>query len=178
MESSTLGAATIALLAPGMGDRVVLAGVINAAFSVYPFMRADRISLEGIDEEQGESGRFLVASRQGVIVACAMIRPSLDVHSEPESLEIPGGGDIMYLGLVAVVPQLRKQGLGRRLVASAEVAARDLGFAGMALGTLREMGNVDYYEALGYSVNGEQVFEPGHWGIAVPHHYCLMGKPL
>ncbi|MGH2632627.1 MAG: GNAT family N-acetyltransferase [Tepidiformaceae bacterium] len=178
MNPDIVDDAVFALLPPGAGDRDVLAGVINAAFAVYPFMSGERTSAEGIEEEQGDTGRFVVASTRGEVAACAMIRPSLDVHAEPDLIEAEGDAATMYLGLVAVRPSIRKLGLGRRVVAAAEQASRDLGFSHVTLGTLREMGNVEYYEPLGYRVTGEQVFEPGHWGLTVPHHFCVMVKAL
>ena len=166
------------LLAPGAGDHDALAGVINAAFSVYSFMHGDRTSPEGVAEEEGETGRFIVVRSTGELAACAMIRPSLDVHSEAGTEDAMGDAATMYLGLVAVQPRLRKLGLGRRIVAAAEQAALAMGFTKMTLGTLREMGNVEYYEVLGYQVTSEQVFEAGHWAVEMPHHFCMMVKAL
>ena len=163
---------------PAKGIRTALARVVNAAFGIYPFLRGGRTSPEGIAEEQGQSGRFIVAESGSEMVACAMVRPSLDMSTEP-GIEAEWSDEwTMYLGLVAVAPQIRKKGLGRRLIAAAEEAARGLGFSRMMLGTLREMGNDRYYESLGYSVAAEEVFEPGHWGMDIPQHFCVMVKAL
>lgn len=178
MTSDWIERTCFRLLEPGDGDRSALAQLINAAFAVYPFLREGRTSPEGIAEEQGDSGRFLVAESDGELVACAMLRPSLDMSTEPGIEAEWSDGSTMYLGLVAVAPRVRKQGLGRRLVAAAEEAAHGLGFSRMMLGTLREMGNDHYYAGLGYRVAAEEVFEPGHWGMDIAQHFCVMVKPL
>lgn len=178
MTLNAIDDAVFELLGPGAGDHDELARVINAAFGVYPFMHGDRTSPAGLAEEQGGTGRFVVGRCGGELAACAMVRPSLDMHIEAGMEDAIGDAATMYLGLVAVEPRLRKLGLGRRIVAAAEQAAQDLGFARMTLGTLREMGNVEYYEAFGYHVTSEQVFEAGHWGVEMPHHFCVMVKAL
>ena len=157
-----------------------LATVINAAFAIYPFMDGPRTSPEGVEEELGDSGQFVVADGTHGLAGCAMIRPCNDIDwgTEIETANPVHDADAMYLGLVGVDPPLRKHGLGRRLIAEAERIARDRGFASMALGTLAEMGNVVYYEALGYRAVGHRRWEPGHWGLTIPHEFYVMAKPL
>jgi predicted N-acetyltransferase YhbS len=156
-----------------------IAAVVNAAFAIYPFMEGERTDAEGVREEMGESGEFVIATDAGRIVACAMIKPSLDVHWDGESSN-PGVSepDAVYLGLVAVEPGIRKQGLGRRMIAEAERIARERGFGRVVLGTISEMGNVVYYEALGYEVVSRTTYEPGHWGLTIEHDFCVMVKQL
>lgn len=172
----TLGTA-FRVVGPVEADFPALARLVNAAFTVYPFMEGPRTTAEGIAGEMGDSGRFVVAESVAGLAACAMLRPSLDVHAD----DTPGTvreADTMYLGLVAVDPEIRKRGVGRAIIAEAERIAALGGFLHMSLGTLREMGNVTYYERLGYIVVNEYAFLPGHWGMTIPHQFCVMVKGL
>ena len=172
----TLGTA-FRLVGPVEADFLALACLVNAAFTVYPFMEGPRTTAEGIADEIGDSGRFVIADGAAGLAACAMLRPSLDVHAN----DTPGTvreADTMYLGLVAVDPEIRKQGLGRAVIAEAERIAATAGYLHMSLGTLREMGNVTYYERLGYRVVDEYAFPPGHWSMTIPHQFCVMVKEL
>ena len=155
-----------------------VAAVVNAAFAVYPFMGGDRTTAEEIAEEMGESGEFILASEDGAIVGCAMIRPSLDVDWGVDSGAAINAADAVYLGLVAVEPRIRKQGLGRRMITEAERIARERGFARMVLGTVAEMGNVAYYEPMGYAVVDRTRFGAGHWEMTIDHEFCVMVKAL
>ncbi len=172
----TLGTA-FHVVGPVEADFPALARLVNAAFTVHPFMEGPRTTAAGIAEEMGDSGRFLIADSAAGLAACAMLRPSLDVHAD----DTPGTvreADTMYLGLVAVDPQVRKQGLGRAIIAEAEQMAAVEGYLQMSLGTLREMGNVTYYERLGYRVVNEYGFPPGHWNMSIPHQFCVMVRTL
>jgi predicted N-acetyltransferase YhbS len=84
----------------------------------------------------------------------------------------------MYLGLVAIRPGEMRRGLGRRIVAEAERIAAESGYRKIVLGTLIEMGNVDYYERVGYRVEGSEDFPPGHWGMTIHHRFRGMVKDL
>jgi predicted N-acetyltransferase YhbS len=166
-------------LVPGtLVDVERIAAVVNAAFGVYPFMGGQRTTAEGVCEEMGGNGDFITASEGGEIVGCAMIRPSLDVHWGSDGEPSVTAPDAMYLGLVAVDPGIRKQGLGRRLIAEAERIGRGRGFARVVLGTIAEMGNVTYYESLGYHVLERTRFQAGHWALTIDHDDCVMVKPL
>ncbi|MEO9254216.1 MAG: GNAT family N-acetyltransferase [Tepidiformaceae bacterium] len=157
-------------------DRI--AAVVNAAFRIYPFMGGDRTSAEGVTEEMGDNGEFITAIDNGLVVGCAMFRPSVDVDWGMEGEDSICEVDAVYLGLVAVEPTIRKRGLGRRMVAEAERIGRERGYRRLVLGTLVEMGNVVYYEALGYAVDARKRFEAGHWGLPIDHDYCVMVKTL
>lgn len=174
-DMSTLG---LQLVPAEAVDTARIAAVVNAAFRVYPFMGGDRTSAEGVAEEMGDNGEFITATDNGVVVGCAMIRPSVDVDWGSEGEDSICEADAIYLGLVAVEPTIRKQGLGRRMVAEAERIARERGYRRLALGTIVEMGNVVYYEALGYTVDARKQFESGHWGMPIEHQYCVMVKTL
>jgi predicted N-acetyltransferase YhbS len=173
---STIG---LRLVSAAEADRDRLATLINAAFDVYPFMGGPRTSPAGVAEELGTTGVFIVAEDDGRIVGCAMLRPASeigwDLDSPPTGLS---GADVVYLGLVAVDPTIRKLGLGKRIIVEAERTARSRGFAKVALGTLAEQHTVPYYEALGYRTVASQQFEAGHWEQTIPHEFCVMVKAL
>ena len=159
-------------------DHSRLADLINAAFDIYPFMGGPRTSAEGIAEELGATGVFIVAEDDAQTVGCAMLRPASEIDwgiATPPGLH---NADVMYLGLVAVDPAIQKRGLGRRIILEAEHTARRQGFAKVALGTLTEQGNPRYYEALGYRTVARQQFEAGHWYQTIPHEFCVMVKEL
>ena len=159
-------------------DHSRLAALINAAFGIYPFMGGPRTSAAGIAEELGATGVFIVAEEAGETVGCAMLRPASEIDWELDHSPGLNDADVMYLGLVAVDPAIRKRGLGRRIILEAEHTAQRSGFAKVALGTLTEQGNPPYYEALGYQTVARQQFEAGHWGQTIPHEFCAMVKAL
>jgi GNAT superfamily N-acetyltransferase len=160
-------------------DRVRLAELVNAAFFVYPFMSGPRTSPEGIAEECGDDANFVLAMHGGATRACAMVRPALGIEWGVEPVPAAATDPCaLYLGLVAVEPAIRKSGLGKRLVAESERAASERGGRAMVLGTLAEMGNVTYYEALGYRSLAQYPYETGHWGISIAHTFHIMEHTL
>ena len=56
-------------------DLATLSGVINDAFFTHELMRGERTSPEGLVEEAGPAGQFIVLEDGGEVFACAMIRP-------------------------------------------------------------------------------------------------------
>ena len=152
------------LVSAAEADRDRLASLINAAFAVYPFMGGPRTSAEGLAEEMGETGVFIVAEDDGRAIGCAMLRPASEIDWETDAAPAGlNGAGVVYLGLVAVDPTIHKRGLGRRIIAEAESTGRRRGFTKVTLGTLREQGTVPYYEALGYRTVASPQFEAGHW---------------
>ena len=159
-------------------DPAAMTTLVNAAFAVYPFLPFERTSAEGVREEIGADGDVLWMERDGRPLACALIRPSLSVEWGEHAPFGVNAADALYLGFVCVEPASMRAGLGRMIVAEAERIGRERGFARMVLGTVREMGNVDYYERVGYRVIGSEVLPAGHWGMTIDHEYCAMEKRL
>lgn len=160
-------------------DHKLLMEIINGAFSVYPFMSGPRLrEPEELRAEAGEAGEFILASVGSETLGCAMVAPAPEIDWGVSKDAVIDSPDAMYLGLLGVRPGLRMQGLGRRLVAEAERIAIERGFRKMTLGTLREMGNVDYYEPKGYRVVARLNFPAGHWSVDIPHQFCTMVKDL
>lgn len=169
---------TLRLVSAACADHVRLAALINAAFGVYPFLTVERTSPEGLAEELGDTGEIILAEAGGELLGCAMIRPSTHVGWEPAGASDARADVAMYLGLVSVKPGQMRNGLGRRLVAEAERIAAERSFRQVVLGTLVEMGNVDYYERLGYRTVGHEDLPAGHWGMTIHHRFCGMVKDL
>lgn len=89
---------------------------------------------------------FLVAEQEGEIVGTIRVR----FEDGPA-----GAPPCPYFGLFAVTPQLQGQGIGRKLVAAVEDAARSLGHGAVHLDCARDLGMCGYYEALGYRALAE-----------------------
>jgi GNAT superfamily N-acetyltransferase len=159
-------------------DLAAMTALVNAAFAVYPFLPFERTSIEGLAEEIGDDGDVLWLESGGQPLACALIRPSLSVDWGEHAPFGVNAADALYLGLVCVDPGSMRHGLGRHIVTEAERIARERGFDRIVLGTVREMGNVGYYERVGYRVIGSDVLPAGHWGMTIDHDYCAMEKHL
>lgn len=170
------GLLTLRLAPPSEADPVALAALINDAYKKYPFMRESRTSPDGLAAEL-VGGHLILAAEESAIVGCALVRPSLD----GDWLE--GTGDhrhagSFYFGLAAVARAVQGRGVGRKLVAEAERIGGERNFQRMVLTTLEEMGNVHYYNLLGYRSVATHAFEAGHWGMTIPHTYHVMVKDL
>ncbi len=168
------------LVRPEEADLEALAALVNRAFAVYPFLTVARTSARGIAEEAGDSGEFLLAEADGELVGCAMIRPAAEGERVIERGGTEADRDAMYFGLAAVEPGLMRSGIGRRLVAFGESEAARRGFREVLLGTVREMGNVEYYQRAGYRTTAVLRFpaNANHWGINIDHEYHEMVKQL
>lgn len=172
------GRLTLRLVRPADADLAELAALINRAFGIYAFLTAERTSPEGIADEAGNSGKFILAETNDRLVGCAMIRPAEDSGRVLTRGGTEADRDTLYFGLAAVEPALMRSGIGHQLVAFAEREAVHRGFHKLLLGTVREMGNVAYYEALGYRTTALQRFPAAdlHWGIDIDHEYHEMVK--
>lgn len=87
--------------------------------------------------------RLLVAVEDGALTGCVAVTRKPD-----------GRG---YLGLLTVDPALQAAGLGKRLIAAAEEAARDFGADTMEMTVIASRGElIAYYERRGYALTGER----------------------
>ncbi|MCJ7997231.1 GNAT family N-acetyltransferase [Rhizobium cremeum] len=92
----------------------------------------------------------VVASQDDRLVACAFFRP------EPGSL---------YIGKLAVLPEVQGKGVGRRLLAEAETVAEALGLVELRLETRIELsGNHRRFAAWGFRKTAENS-HPGYTRI-------------
>jgi ribosomal protein S18 acetylase RimI-like enzyme len=72
-------------------------------------------------------------------------------------------GRVTQLFRLGVIEPYRRHGIGERLVREVEETAQGEGAAVVYLQTYRELGLIEYYERLGYRVDGEQI-EPSQSG--------------
>lgn len=87
--------------------------------------------------------RLLIAESDGVLVGC------VDVACKPNRRA--------YLGLLTVMPELQAAGLGKRLIAVAEAAARAFGADRMEMTVISGRSElIAYYERRGYALTGER----------------------
>lgn len=103
--------------------------------------RIDRATLEETLADPDQ--RLLVAREAGATVGCVNLR-----RSAP---------DRCYLGLLTVDPARQAAGLGRRLIAAAEQAARTMGAHAIEMTVIaRRPELIAWYERRGYALTGER----------------------
>lgn len=95
-----------------------------------------------LDDPQAEifdrGGRVLLARLDGRIVGCVAL--------------VPGHPGVFELGKMSVAPELRNQGVGRRIVIAAIDEARRLGASSIFLGSSTRLpAAVHLYESLGFT---------------------------
>ena len=157
-------------------DLDVIVSLVNGAFQTHALMAGrDRTSLDGLIEELGNHGRFILAECDGRLVGCAMIQP-IDEHHAVEGYAPPPGA--LYFGLAGVDTSMMKSGIGRKLLAEAERFGRANGHSHLALNTLREFDLVPYYTGAGCTQVFEEHFPAGHWGLGAPLSLCHFEKAL
>lgn len=139
---------TVRMVQSGEFDPGVVAALINDAYTKYAFLSEPRTSAEDLPHEIGLD-ELILAERDGRLLGTAMVAPSLDAEwPEGEAPDHRHSG-VLYFGLAAVSRGEQGSGVGRALVGRAEAVARERGYRQVVLGTLAEMGNDQYYEALG-----------------------------
>ena len=158
-------------------DLATVAALINDAYTKYDFMSGPRTSVEELPLEIG-AGEMILAERAGRLVGTAMVRPSLEGDGMEGQSAYLRHADALYFGLAAVARTEQKSGIGRMLVARAEATALERGFRQILLGTLAEMGNVGYYQALGYRTLSREMFSAPHWSMTIDHWHHAMAKDL
>ena len=146
------------------GDFEAVMCLINTAFEVERFFKAeDRVNIPML-QEYFRKGVFLVSEEEGRLTGCVFV-------------ELKTGR--AYLGLLSVDPSLQKNGIGRRLTAAAEEFARESGahFMDITVVNLRtELPPI--YEKLGYKVTGTAPFPAVQMPITQPCHFICMSKEL
>lgn len=89
------------------------------------------------------------------------------------ALEQPEKPGVGYLERLAVLPQYRHQGLGKRLVAHVESEAQKRGLQRVEIGIIAEQDDLrNWYEQVGFKVTGEKEF------AHLPFRVAFMSKNL
>ncbi len=148
----------------GDEDVPALTRLINAAFVVEQVVfDGNRVDDLGVRAYMS-GGTFLVAEDSGALAACVYIETR---------------NDRSYLGLLSVQPPRQGAGLGRQLVAAAEILARESGSRVMDLRVISARGEqlLPFYQRLGYKFIRTEPF-PANLVAKVSSHYILMSKPL
>ena len=123
--------------------------LISAAFShmdgvVNPPSSATRLTVEALKEKARHETVFGILD-EGMVIACLFCQPR---------------EDCLYLGKLAVSAQHQGKGLGRHLVARAEIQARKMGINELECQVRVELtGNRAFFETLGFVKHGETSHE-------------------
>lgn len=146
------------------GDAPEVAALVNLAYRVEDFFKiGDRT--DGPDVARAmQSGPFLVLeNEQERIVGC--------IHVEVRE-------DRGYFGMLSVLPESQRHGLGHRLIAEAEDHCRLAGCEWMDLEVVNLRDELPaFYKSLGYAVTGTAPF-PALERTKLPCHFMVMSKPL
>ena len=146
------------------GDAERLVEVINAAFlqAESYIIDRDRVDLELIQSLLAK-GEFLVVEDGTVLAGCVYLERR---------------GDRAYLGLLSVVPERQKAGVGSMLMREAEQRCATAGcrFMDLRIIDLRE-DNHAFYKRRGYVETGTEPFRPD-LKTKLPCHFVNMTKPL
>jgi GNAT superfamily N-acetyltransferase len=144
-------------------DTPALVALINVAFRPEQIaIEGDRINAEKLQPFFGK-GKFLALEDGGGLAGC--------VYAEVR-------GSRGYIGLLAVRPELKGRGLGRRLILLAE---EHLAGAGCLVADLRTISArsdlVPMYKHLGYEETGTTPMPP-EISLKIPCQFINMSKPL
>ncbi len=143
-------------------ERIV--DLINAAFrrGEGHIIDGDRVDLEGV-QSLLPKGEFLLAEDDGALVGCVYLEPR---------------GERTYLGLLSVIPERHRTGIGSMLMREAEQrrVAAGCRFIDLRTINLRE-DNRAFYKRRGYEETGMAPF-PAEVGTKLPCYFVNMSKPL
>jgi predicted N-acetyltransferase YhbS len=154
---------TLVVRTGGADDIPKIVALLNAAFAMErAFIDRERTSPQEIAQLL-QAGTFLVADgAAGALAGCVYIEPR---------------GNRAYMGMLAVDPSLQGRGLGRRLIASVENRATELGCSGIDIRIVdRRVELPPLYRALGFRDNGTAAFDDPL--LTKPCHFLLMSKEL
>lgn len=135
--------------------------VIKTAFAeqrgkVNPPSSAERKTI-GIVEQELQKAKALVVEIKNEIIACVFYQPK---------------GNSIYVDRLAVLPEFRKQGIGKMLMCEVEKLATELGFTKLSLSVRIELTDQQkYYSKMGYKLS---VYK-SHKGFKEPT-YVVMTK--
>lgn len=130
------------------GDLTAIEHIVRTAYE--PWVRSIGVRPAPLDSD------YAALITRGVVFVHGADEPTGVIVLVPEE-------DVLLIENVAVRPDRQGQGIGRTLLAFAEVTALRGGRAAVRLYTHSEMaGNLGLYEALGYEVTGHEPLDRGH----------------
>ncbi len=160
-------AVAVAIRDATSADIDALVPMVNAAYRLsegHVFPTTDRV--DRTDAMKQIDG-IAVAETGGRLVGC---------------IHITIDDDSAHFGMLATNVNMQGRGIASALIAHAENKARTAGCTAMRIETIREAGDVRFYERFGYCVTGEtpgQTWNRGaDWGAAAPWYMVDMEKPL
>ena len=141
-------------------DAAAVADLVNQAYAVEVFFVDGNRTNAGEVAEMMTRGAFVVLEHKGGLAAAVFVEAS--------------GG---YIGMLSVLPEMQKHGLGKRLVRIAEAMCEAAGCdtAHLQIVNLREE-LARWYRSLGYVETGTKPFE--HRALKQPCHFVVMRKSL
>jgi len=156
-------APVIAIRSADIKDAEKVSCLINDAFrSERFFIDEDRVDPDKV-RELYKQGEFLLAEDGGKLVGCVYVEVRADRG---------------YFGLLAVVPERQREGLGSRLIALAEGECRAAGCVFMDLTVVNLRKELPaYYAKFGYVESGVEPF-PAAARAKMPCHLVRMSKRL
>jgi len=131
-----------------VGDAAAIRALTRAAYAKWvPVIGREPLPMSADYEAAVEKHRFDLLYVDGVLAAL---------------IETIAKDDHLLVENVAVAPALQKRGLGRKLMAHAEVVAAAAGYGMLQLYTNKSFAaNVALYQRLGYAVDREEEFRGG-----------------
>ena len=141
---------TLVLRAATAADAAAIAATIAAAFEQYrgrlePESGAFGETADGIAAELARESGAILAERNGRILGCVMVK-LID--------------DDLYFGRLSVVPEVRGEGIARRLVEAVEDEARRRELAGVRLGVrIVLVENQQLFSSMGYVETSREAHE-------------------
>jgi GNAT superfamily N-acetyltransferase len=146
-----------------IADTRALVPLINAAFLPEQVaIDGDRISAEKL-QPYFKTGKFLVLENEQGLAGC--------VYAELH-------GARGYIGLLALRPELKGRGLGRKLMTAAEEYLANAGCEAAELRTISARNDlIPMYKHLGYGEMGTEKM-PAAIPLKIPCHFIVMSKRL
>ena len=140
-----------------------MVNLINRAYTRHTWLfPVDRTNFEDFLKEQKNFDSFVLLSQSEKIVGVA----SVLIRDASE----------LYFSNAAVDLEQQGNGLGAKLLNAIEELARRENISRITIVTVREIGNVDYYERKGYKVLTEETQLKGTWGSIASFTLATMEK--
>lgn len=148
-------------------DTLALTALVNRAYAVEAaFVDGQRTSVDEV-ARLIRSGGFLVLEHADGIAAAVLFQPPGEQHGPTQA----------HFGMLSVLPELQRLGLGRRLVQVAEAMAEASGATSMSLRVINLREELSrWYKSLGYREVGTAPYN--HRSTKRPCHFIEMAKRL